>query len=108
MLRQLSEAVAEVLDEALRYIRAWIILIVLVAVAFFSLGSLLPLWIFVFTMQIISHTTLLNTNMPGNVHYVFKEYLNLVRLNWPALNDALFDRYSYRKEVQYLDENDSR
>ena len=34
--------------------------------------------------------------MPGNIHYVFKDYLNLLRLNWPIFNDALTDRYSYR------------
>lgn len=37
--------------------------------------------------------------MPGNVFMVLKEYLNLVRLNWPALNDALYDREAFRKFV---------
>lgn len=35
--------------------------------------------------------------MPGNAHYVLKEYLDLVRLNWPTLNNALYDRYTYRQ-----------
>lgn len=74
------------------YIKVYIIIIVLIAMVFFSLGSLLPIWIFINSLQIISHTTLLNTVMPGNAFYVLKEYLDLVRLNWPALNGALYDR----------------
>lgn len=54
------------------------------------------MWMFVNSLQIITHSTLLNTMMPGNVHYVFKEYLDLLRLNWPLLNNALFDRYNFR------------
>lgn len=38
--------------------------------------------------------------MPGNVQYVLKEYLDLVRLNFPAMNAALSDRYSYRQPDQ--------
>ena len=96
ILRQINPKTADDLDSGLVYIKAYIIAIVLLSVAFFSLGSLLPLWVFVNSMQIITHTPLLNTVMPGNVHYVLKEYLDLVRLNWPALNNALFTRYSYR------------
>ena len=51
------------------------------------------MWMFINSLQIITHTTLLNTIMPGNLHYVIKQYLDLLRLNWPALNDALFDSY---------------
>ena len=30
--------------------------------------------------------------MPGNAFLVLKQYLDLVRLNWPALNEAVYDR----------------
>jgi len=89
-----------VLDTGLVYIKAYIVAIVVGTLAFFSLGSLLPLWVFVNSLQIITHSILLHTGMPGNVHYVFKDYLDLVRLNWPALNLALDDRSSYRQETQ--------
>ena len=61
------------------------------------MGSLLPVWIFCNSLQLIAHTPLLNTMLPGNAHYVLKEYLDLVRLNWPALNNALYDRATYRE-----------
>ena len=54
------------------YIKAYIILIVLLVMAFFSLGSLLPMWVFINSLQIITHTVLLNTIMPGNAFLVLK------------------------------------
>ena len=75
------------------YVKAYVVLIVLLIMGFFSLGSLLPMWIFINSLQIITHTTLLNTMMPGNAFLVLKQYLDLVRLNWPALNEAVYNRY---------------
>lgn len=43
----------------------------------------------------MAHSTLLNTLMPGNVHFIFNRYLNLVRLNWPYLNNLLRESYDY-------------
>ena len=40
------------------------------------------------SLSLIVHTTLLNSLMPPSVFYVFKRYLNLVRLNIPYFNDA--------------------
>jgi hypothetical protein len=47
ILRQINPKDAEVLDDGLVYIKAWIIAIVLTVIAFFSLGSLLPMWMFI-------------------------------------------------------------
>ena len=96
ILRQLNPRTAEILDQGLIYIKGSVVAIVCGILAFFSYGSLLPLWVFVNSLQIITHSTLLNTLMPGAVHYVFKDYLDLVRLNWPALNMAISNRYSFR------------
>lgn len=92
ILRQINYEEAEQLESGLVYVKAYIIFIVLLIMGFFSLGSLLPMWIFVNSLQIITHTTLLNTMMPGNAFLVLKQYLDLVRLNWPALNEAIYDR----------------
>lgn len=91
---------ADVLDSGLVYIKAYVIAIVLGTLAFFSLGSLLPLWVFFNSLQMITHTILLNTEMPGNVFYVFKDYLDLVRLHIPALSTLLYDRSYYRQSVE--------
>ena len=44
----------------------------------FALGSLLPTWMFINTLQLAAHLPLLNTNMPANVHYVLSKQLQLV------------------------------
>lgn len=95
-MRQLNSATAEILATGLVYIKGSVVLIVFSTLVLFSYGSLLPMWVFFNSLQIITHSTLLNTLMPGTVHYVFKDYLNLVRLNFTILNSAFIDRYSYR------------
>lgn len=42
-------------------------------------GSLLPTWMFINALQIIAHTTLLNTLMPANAHYFLKKYMDWLR-----------------------------
>ena len=49
-----------------------------------ALGSLLPTWMFVNSLQIVAHTPLLNSEMPGNVQYFMSDYLKIVRLRDPV------------------------
>ena len=42
-------------------------------------GSLLPFWMFINTLQIISHMILLKTIMPANAHYFLKKWNNWMR-----------------------------
>jgi len=44
-----------------------------------TVGSLLPTWMFINSLQIIAHLTLLKTIMPANGHYFLKKYLDLLR-----------------------------
>ena len=70
----------------------------IVIFCFCVIGAQLPTWMFLNSLSLIVHTTLLNSLMPPSVWYVFKQYLNLVRLNWPALNehiDETHDVYNY-------------
>jgi len=46
---------------------------------FASVGSLLPTWMFINTLQLIAHLPLLNSEMPGNAHYFLSKYLDYVR-----------------------------
>ena len=49
---------------------------------------------FINSLSLIVHTTLLNSLMPPSVFYTFKKYLHLVRLNWPALNEDIEKNFS--------------
>lgn len=42
-------------------------------------GSLLPTWMFINSLQIISHMVLIKTLMPGNTHYFLTKYLDWMR-----------------------------
>ena len=56
------------------------------------------------SLSLIVHTTLLNSLMPPSVFYVFKRYLNLVRLNSPGFNEHIEEEYSvhdFTSEVGY-------
>ena len=44
-----------------------------------TVGSLLPTWIFINSLQIIAHTVLLKTLMPANAHYFLSIYLDWLR-----------------------------
>lgn len=44
-------------------------------------GRLLPIWMFLNSMQLVVHLPLLPTNMPGNAHYFLTHYLSYIRLN---------------------------
>ena len=60
---------------------------------FCIIGAQLPTWMFINSLCLIVHTTLLNSLMPPSVFYTFKKYLNLVRLNWPDLNEDIEENY---------------
>ena len=47
------------------------------------LGDPLPTWLFVHALQLVAHTPLLNSAMPGNVQYFLKDYLSMARLQVP-------------------------
>ena len=49
-----------------------------------AVGDLLHTWIFVHSLQLIAHTPLLNSEMPGNAQYFLQDYLSAVRLRDPV------------------------
>ena len=68
---------------------------------FAIIGAQLPTWMFINSLSLIVHTTLLNSLMPPSVFYTFKKYLHLVRLNWPALNkdiEKTHDVFEYEND----------
>lgn len=44
-----------------------------------TVGSLLPTWVFLNSLQIISHMILLKTLMPANAHYFLKKWNDWIR-----------------------------
>ncbi len=52
----------------------------------FITWDLLPTWMFINSLSLITHTPLMNTDMPANAHNFLNRYLDLVRLNWDDLN----------------------
>ena len=68
---------------------------------FCIIGAQLPTWMFINSLSLIVHTTLLNSLMPPSVFYTFKKYLQIVRLNWPDINDNIeesFDVHDYSND----------
>ena len=52
-------------------------------------GRLLPTFMFLNSIQLIVHTPLLATYMPGNLHLFFLKYLDMLRLKVHLFDEAL-------------------
>ena len=66
-----------------------------------AVGSLLPTWIFINSLQIIAHMVLLKTLMPANAYYFLSTYFDLLRCYNKDLFDFIerkFDTRSYNLE----------
>ena len=74
-----------------------LIYVISLALPFCLLGSLLPIWMFVNTLQLIAHTPLINTAMPSNAHYFLMKYLNIVRLNISSVDQRVESSFGLGK-----------
>lgn len=88
ILRQIKLDDAGAVDN-LSYLNSWFLASILLIGPFASLGSLLPTWMFINSLQLIAHTPLLNCDMPGNAQYFLNKYLDLVRWRNSDINDWL-------------------
>ena len=52
-------------------------------------GPLLPVWMFVNSLQLIVHIPLVRTEIPAVANLLFLDYLSIVRLNVRTVNDFL-------------------
>lgn len=52
-------------------------------------GRLLPVWMFINSMQLLVHTPLLSMHMPANLHYFLTHYLNYFSLNFEFKNTEI-------------------
>ena len=67
------------------------------ALPFCLMGSLLPTWMLINTLQLIAHTPLVNTQMPANAHYFIVKYLNIVRLDFDSVNESIESGYEMHR-----------
>jgi hypothetical protein len=80
---------AEMIDKG-KYIADFsfvLILIVILFALFNTRGSMADTWIFVNSLSLLVHMILLNSNVPPNVFYLFRTYLNMLRLSSDDLNE---------------------
>ena len=88
LLRQMQLDEKEQVDEMLTYSFG-----ILSAGAFFSLvlvlscGPLLPLWMFINSMQLILHLPLIRSQLPGAANFFLLAHLELVRLHLASVNE---------------------
>lgn len=61
----------------------------LTALLVLSCGSLIPVWMFLNSLQLIVYVVLIPTKLPGNAHHFLLEHLNILRLHLFGLTDEL-------------------
>ena len=66
----------------------------IIMIPFCTLGTLLPTWMFINTMQLLAHVPLLNAQLPSTVQSLLLELLSLTRLDW------LFQIFGTREESE--------
>ena len=71
-----KEAIDVVSDDILTTAYSITLFLILPTIIF---GSLLPTWMFINSLQIITHMALLKTMMPGNAQYFLAKYLEWLR-----------------------------
>ena len=59
-------------------------------------GSMLPFWMFINSLQIISHMLLLKTLMPANAHYFLRKWNNWMRWYDVDFQEHLQESYNFK------------
>lgn len=60
-------------------------------IPFCTLGTLLPTWMFINTMQLLVHLPLMNGQLPPAVHSILVELLSFAKLDWLAFSNKTQD-----------------
>ena len=87
IFRQMPTSEVDRVDIALRVSDTLLSLIgVLIFFLVLSCGPLLPVWMFLNSLQLLVHVPLIRTNLPGNFNYYLLDYLNILRLQTTSFN----------------------
>ena len=87
IMRQISETEKVSIQNVNGAIEVLLVATFAIILPVIAVGSLLPTWIFINSLQIIAHTVLLKTLMPANAHYFLSTFLDWLRL----FNEDFFD-----------------
>ena len=99
IFRQVSASEKEAIDQLHLAVDQMFIGIMLMVLPVITVGSLLPTWMFINSLQIIAHMLLLKTLMTGSAHYFLLKFLNWLR--WydkdfiESLEGTIFDFKEY-------------
>ena len=76
----------------------WLIMpCLLLVIPVITAGSLLPFWVFINSLQIISHMVLLNTIMPANAHFFLKKWNDWIRWYDSSFWEYLKHNYDFKE-----------
>lgn len=81
IFNQISTKESDTIGEYRYSARMALLALLLLMVPFCSLGTLLPTWMFLNTLQLVAHLPLLNAKLPPIVHSVLTELLTYLRLD---------------------------
>lgn len=99
VFRQMQADEAEIIDDLLVFSKVILTMIsILFLLLVLTCGPLLPFWMFLNSLQLLVHTPLIKANIPGNAHYFFLDYLNILRLHFWSLNLWLQELAGANKE----------
>ena len=88
IMRQLRAEDARQIDSVSDIVNT--ILVTSFAPMFFLIGlggQLLPTWIFLNSLQLITHVPMIDAHLPANLHYFLVNYLTIIRLDSEKLGD---------------------
>ena len=69
----------------------------LMILPFVTIGSLLPTWMFINSLQLLAHLPLINSIMPGNAHYFLSKYLDIVRWHDQDFVESLDEKFNFKE-----------
>ena len=95
--RQINPEDSEYIGWLAEYMRPWVTLAIILVLPVATVGSLLPTWIFLNSLEIISHMILLKTMMPGNAHYFLKKWNDWRRWYDPDFWEHLKENYDFMR-----------
>lgn len=84
----------------------WMALSISFILAVFQ-GSLVHTWIFINSLQMISHVPLISTSLPSNAHYFLLNMLGLARFKFDSFNSMVYGQDSSFKEQDLIDDPSS-
>lgn len=100
VMRQMQDPEGPIVQQT-QYTSRFVLYVVGVCIFILILtcGPLLPVWMFINSMQLILHVILIKSFIPGHAHYFLLDYLNIWRLHFFGINSWLREEF-FIEELQ--------